>query len=201
MRRRARRRSTAREYGFTLVELLVVIAMVGVLATIGLVGYQKYVSSAGASEATAVIQSIRAAEELYRAETLVYLGCSGCGGTGCAPGAGNLNTFYPQLNGKPDTKKWHWVQPNHPDFACWQLLNVMTDHGVRFGYAVVAGSPDVALPATALSTLPAWPKATEPWYVIQAAGDRDGDSRYALFVGASFAFGDGSGVYSENDTE
>ena len=201
MRSRERTRGAASQRGFTLIELLVVIAMIGVLATIGLVSYQKFISSAGASEATAVVQSIRASEEAYRAETLVYLGCSGCGGTGCAPGVGNLTTYYPQTGLKPDAKKWHWVQPSHPDFACWRMLNVMTDNGVRFGYAVVAGSPGMALPATSLATPPVWPATTEPWYVIQAAGDRDGDSNYALFVGASFAFGDGSGVYSENSTE
>jgi type IV pilus assembly protein PilA len=176
--------------GYTLVELLVVIAMIGVLASIGLVGYRKYVTSAESSEAITVIQSIRAAEEVYKQETLSYLGCSP-----------SLTAYYPQTTLAPDNKKWHWVQPGHPQFSCWQMLSVGTDKGVRFGYAVVAGKAGDAVPATSLASPPAFPNPTEPWYVVQAAGDRDDDLTYALLVASSFAFASGSNIAVENDSE
>jgi type IV pilus assembly protein PilA len=193
--------ATVWDRGFTLVEVLIVVAMVGILATLAIVSFNKLVDSAGTSEAVAMIQNIRAAEEAHKAETLVYLGCSGCGANGCAPGAGDLTKYYPQTSGLPDDRKWHWVNPNHPDYGCWNMLHATADGAVRFGYSVVAGSPANAPPVTSLTTQPSWPAAQESWYVVQAAADRDGDLKYAIVVGTSFAFGSGSGLAVENDEE
>ncbi|WP_044245543.1 type IV pilin protein [Chondromyces apiculatus] len=190
-----RRRIGAR--GFTLVELLAVVAMIGILAAIALVGYRRYMNSAGSAEATAVIQGIRGAEEAYKAEMLVYLGCSGCGQPqGCEQGQGSLTTWYPMDS--PNSQKSHWVNPGHSDQQCWRLLNVVTDGPVRFGYAVVAGtssSISVALPP--FSSPPTFPAVNEPWYVITARGDRDEDGTPALFIASSLR----GEVYSENDSE
>lgn len=196
-RMRGPRRHRALRRGFTLVELLAVVAMIGILSALALVGYRKFLNSAGAAEAAAVVQGIRGAQEAYRAEMLVYLGCSGCGGTGCAQGSGNLGTYYPMLSpGKP---KYHWIQPSHGDFACWRLLNVTTDGPVRFGYAVVAGLPDTitAIPV-GLASPPTWPTpVSQPWFVVEAKGDRDGDGVPALFLASSLR----GEIYSENDSE
>lgn len=172
--------------------------MVGVLAALALVGYRKYLSSAQSSEAVAMIQGIRAAEEAYKAERLVYLGCTGCGGNDCATNvpSGNLTNYYPATS--PTSKKYNFHNPSHADYACWERLNVTTDGPVRFGYAVVAGDPGVQPPSPGLAKNPTWPNpTTEPWYVIKAAGNRDGDSVFAYFLATSFS----GEVYSENETE
>jgi type IV pilus assembly protein PilA len=167
------------------VELLIVVAMIGVLAALALMGYRKYMNSAQASEAKAVIQSIRNAEEAYKAETLVYLGCSA-----------SLTSYYPMA--VPNDRKSAWANPGNSDFACWNTLNVVTDGPVRFGYAVMAGLPGAVGATPSLSTPVTWPNpATDPWYVVQAAGDRDNNGTFAIFVSASFT----GEIMSENDFE
>ena len=43
-----------------------------------------------------------------------------------------------------------------------------------------------------------WPNpATEPWYVIQAQANADGDSTFAYFVASSY----NTEIYSENEGE
>jgi type IV pilus assembly protein PilA len=181
----------ARQRGFTLVELLVVVAMIGVLAALALVGYKKYMRAASSSEATSMIQGIRGAEEAYKAEMLVYLSCS----ASLTPGV----DYYPQGGAitSSGTSKYNWV--TNPRNPCWSTLNVTADSPVVFGYAVMAGLPSVTPPTPwGLKSTPVWPSPiVEPWYVVEAIADRDKDGVYAIFLGSSFT-GD---VYFENDTE
>lgn len=166
----------ALERGFTLVELLLVVAMIGVLAAIGVVSYRRYVTSAEGSEAVVMVQAIRGAEEAHKAETLMYLGCSA-----------SLTSYYPQTSKQPDGKKWHWENPAHTDYTCWRMMNVSANGPVRFGYAVMAGNPGAAPPdptpsqSTSVSATP-----TEPWYVIQATGDLDNDLVYSHVSASSW---------------
>ncbi len=59
--------------GFTLVELMVVIIIVGILAAAAVPIYSAFVKKARISEAKASIGTIRAAEEVYWAENAAYL--------------------------------------------------------------------------------------------------------------------------------
>jgi len=59
--------------GFTLVELMVVIIIVGVLAAAAVPIYSAFVKKARISEAKASMGTIRAGEEVYWAENAVYL--------------------------------------------------------------------------------------------------------------------------------
>jgi len=63
--------------GFTLVELMVVIIIVGILAAAAVPIYSAFVKKARVSEAKASIGTIRAAEEVYWAENAVYLPLGG----------------------------------------------------------------------------------------------------------------------------
>jgi type IV pilus assembly protein PilA len=175
-------RAAARR-GFTLVELLAVVAMVGILSVIAMVGYRKYLAASHSSEAFTVIQAIRGGQEQIRAETLVYLSCSS-----------SLTDYYPHA--APDTNRYHFVLAT--PHACWSQLNVRPDGPVRYVYATVAGGSGTAVPSVAdMVPAPTWPTPTEPWYVVKAVGDLDGDGTRSVFLASSF----GNETRSHNETE
>ena len=69
-RRRSKRRAT--DSGFTLIELMVVVAVVAILGTLAVCSVRKYILASKTSEATEMIGAIKTAQEQYRAETFAY---------------------------------------------------------------------------------------------------------------------------------
>ena len=177
---RPRQRS---ERGFTLVELLTVVVIVGVLATIGLVSYRKFITSAKTSEAVYMVGAIRSAEESVRAETLSYLDVSA-----------EFAKFYPSLT--PGAFKMGW-DADHTDAARWRQLGARPDGPVYYGYKVQAGGAGPAPKALDTVSKPTWPATREPWYVIEAKGDLNGDGTPSYVAGSSFT----GEIYVENEGE
>lgn len=171
--------------GFTLVELLAVVAMIGVLAALALVGFKKFMNSTRTADARAIIGAIRIAEESHRAETLSYRSCGA-----------SLTDWYPAApTGK---KRAFGGWSSHSRYDDWRILNVTADSPTTFGFAIVAGAPGDKPPNTNTSLKTTWPSpTTEPWYVVQAAGDADGDGTFSYLVSSSF----NGEIYVENDTE
>jgi type IV pilus assembly protein PilA len=177
-RRRAARR------GFTLLELLTVVAIVGILATLGLVSYRRFITSSKSSEAIYMVGSIRAAQESYRAETLTYLNVSA-----------GFNEYFP--TGSVGNKKTGWDAAAHPDYTRWRQLGARPDGAVYYGYLVAAGVAGAVPPALHLANKPTWATTAEPWYVIEAKGDVDGNGTYSWVAGSSFT----GEIYMENQGE
>ena len=121
-----------------------------------------------------------------RGETFGYLAVSGA-----------EYRLYPQET--PGTVKAHWTNPSHSDYGRWQILGVDSQTAVQYGYAVNAGAR-----GTAVADPPQtdhefnWPASpADPWYVVLAAGDLDGDGKQSVFVASSFS----SEIYVENEAE
>lgn len=170
--------------GFTLLELLTVVAIVGILATLGLVAYRRFITSSKSSEAIYMVGAIRASEESYRAETLSYLDVSA-----------GFNDYYPTSS--VGAKKTGWDATTHKDHARWRQLGARPDGAVYYGYIVGAGVAGAVPPALHTANKPTWPTTTEPWYVIEAKGDVDGNGTYSWVAGSSFT----GEIYIENQGE
>jgi type IV pilus assembly protein PilA len=178
-------RLAAMRRGFTLVELMVVVAIVGIMAAIGVVMLREYVFTARSVEAAGMVQSIRAAEESWKASHGTYFNVSD-----------TLDNYYPTRS--PNRQRRSFYLATNDDLTQkWKLLNPTVPGPVQFGYSVVAGLPGSAAKVPNTSEKPVWPATTDPWYVIEAKGDKDEDGSFAYFVTSSF----GPDVFTERPEE
>lgn len=181
-----------RSRGFTLTELMVVITISGILATVAVGSFRKQMLSSKSVEAATMVQSIRAAEERYRAQNGVYLDVSKSGkwfpwDPSLATNRGKRRSFFPAAG-----------DSSHDDSGRWIALGPTVTGPVQFGYQVTAGLPGATMtaPIVAVSGL-TWPTAVDPWYVIQCIGDTDGDGENAFTLASSL----NGEVYTQNDGE
>jgi prepilin-type N-terminal cleavage/methylation domain-containing protein len=177
-------RSRSGNRAFTLVELLTGVAIVGVLAAIGVVLVRQHFRSAKMTEGMAAVQRIRSAQSARRAETGTYLDCSS-----------SSTAWYPA----PPSEELHsWMNTTHGDWSRWQGLGLSPRDGTRFGFLVNAGLPGKPMTKPAiLSSPPTLTSPTDPWFVIQGVADSDGDTNYAKIVATSL----NGEVFTEDETE
>jgi len=163
-----------------MIELMVVVVLVGILATIASVSVKKYVASSKTTEAIHMIGAIKAAQETYKDETFTYLNVS--------PGLSAASDFYPN-NPKPGQQKMNFAGSGAGK-ANWEALGVHEDAPVLFVYACTAGKAgENPTPTGSDISVTNWPTAaaTKPWYVVKARADLDGDGVNTVFITGSFA--------------
>lgn len=176
--------------GFTLVEMIIVVLIVGVLAMLAVVGFRRLVGSAHTAEATAMIGQIRIAQEAYHSETLTYADISK-----------SITSYYPQSSPSSQyVTGWGGTCGASCNGIEWTALPLHVDGPVQFGYATVAGAGNssttlksltampstVTVNATSVSLPVASGTPTTDWYVIAAAGDTDQNGRQVFLAGSSF---------------
>ncbi len=165
--------------GFTLIELMIVVAIIGILAAVAIPAFLKYMKRAKTSEALTNIRKVCDGNVAYFSEEYVNVG-----GTILSKqfvNAPMTPTAIPGIN----KIVANWETPE------WQALKFATESGVLFAYTS-AGSTNTGLQSS---------------FTARANGDLDGDGASSLFerVGAvNGTSGDpqlGSGVYSNYPLE
>lgn len=155
-------RSSQRD-GFTIIEMLTVVAIIGILAAIAIPSYRSYMQRARTAEAVTFLGEIRQRQEAYRAEFGQY--CSASAAPGTAIGGGAYNPTALPMGG--DRIVWG-TTPG------WDQLGAAPDGPTLFHYRTTAGPPGTN------PGVPAFPP-TDFWFVAQAQGDLDGDGRTVTF--------------------
>lgn len=157
--------------GFTLIEAMTVVVLVGVLAVLADVGYRQWIRHSYMGEAQNMLANIRTGEETFKAENGGYLNVSN-----------DLSaaSLYP-LTAPTGSLATQWGGPcgGCAKTTSWTALNVNPDGPVRFGYAVIADNTGVTSPPAINSNNVAANIASmrgQPWYVAEAICDMDSDN-------------------------
>ncbi len=122
--------------GFSLVELMITVVIMGILASVAGAGYASYVRRARSSEARTQIAAIASRENAYRSEFGVYCGA---GRSGVPSTTGVSNSWPASAPGNPD------------DFSAsipteWTMLGYRPTGRVRYRYLAVAGAAGATPP-------------------------------------------------------
>jgi prepilin-type N-terminal cleavage/methylation domain-containing protein len=165
-RNAARARAVTR--GFTLAELMIVVVIIGVLATLATYGVRKYLLEAKKAEAASMITQIRAAEEAYRDETFRYLGAT------------DFSVWHPVS--APSRRKYDWGTTTTMRSNVLDPLGVRPSGAVEYAYGVVAGGVGSSLPTIPSARTFSFPTPTGPFYIVMGKADLNGDGvfTYAL---------------------
>lgn len=181
--------------GFTLVETMAVVIIIGILAALATYGVRRYILNAKSTEARQMILAMKAAEEAYRDETYVYRSAN-------EQGFASAGSLYPQVcvDGQaPARRKYAWEQPDCASGAAWRELGVTTTNPVQYGYAATAVAAGGQMPTQGIGKY-SWGSAAKPStpaFAVLARGDLDGNGALSLFLSSNFT----DEIYVENEDE
>ena len=163
-----------RSHGFTLIEMMFVVAVIGVLAAVAVVAYTKSVNKARAGEIPQIFGELKSREEAFKAEFGYYL--PACSNLTTATGTNDCaesDDFFPAtITGGPN-KTDATTLPTR-----WQTLRVnLPSGGLYCQYTVIAGpAGDNTKIGTTGQLMFGTTAPVRAWYYLMAHCDWDGDS-------------------------
>jgi prepilin-type N-terminal cleavage/methylation domain-containing protein len=161
---------TDRQAGFSLMELMSVVVIVGVLSAMAIPTFSDYIYKSRATEATEFLGVIRLREESYRSEFGAY-----CPTLTTAQLPTTLSSLDTKSNLVPDPSTTRKNSVFWTATDTWRQLGATPSGAVRFGYGVAAGNPSNMPTGLGFETRPDF------WWVGRAVGDLDGDGTYVMF--------------------
>lgn len=177
------------EAGFTLVELMIIVTIIGVLGALATYGVRSYIQQSKTSETFAVINAIRAAEEAYFQDTFQYLDVS----------QGDFDKLHPSTTPGAFKRNWAGDGDTPAVSANFRELGVQIDGPVYFSYGVVAGRAGEAwsAPPTVRKDFNFPEASPDPFYIVIAKGDVDGDGKFTYVLTHSLT----NEVYIEDEAK
>ncbi|MFM2417531.1 MAG: hypothetical protein RL385_2254 [Pseudomonadota bacterium] len=155
--------------GFTLVELMIVVAILGVLAAVAVPAYMSYVYKSKTSEAVGFLSEIKARQESYRSDFGQYV---------------NIDTYAPSATPTGVTQAWTG------DLTVWRTLGALPpNRQTYFCYRTFAGLPGTTPADVAALGSARGYDGSDYWFVSQALGDLDADGTQVTFESYSHGAG------------
>jgi prepilin-type N-terminal cleavage/methylation domain-containing protein len=172
--------------GFTLMELMIVVAIVGVLATLAIFMFTRHVAKARASEVPALFAELKIREQQFHLENEQYL----------STGA-NDDDYFPAATPAGSSARSYTI----PSGSTWETLKVKPDKTQLYCVYVAiagAGGDDTNVGPKAdgapfnLTDVPA-----TNWFYLMAECDFDGDGTSSIY----YALSDTEGTIVSNPVE
>lgn len=144
-------------HGFTLIEIMITVAILGILSAIALPMMSSYIGRSRVTEATGFLAEIKSRQEAYRADFGCYCNVSGTYGNRWPSGAPG-----------PTARVW-------AANAAWNTLGaVPPGRKALFSYSTVAGTPNELPVAYGVPDSRGYVLG-DFWFISSAQGDLDGD--------------------------